>query len=75
MENVWCTSAPAEPRTELRTAHELFADFGVEAFAERASIELEATGRAHSQTEGRHAWRPDAAGSPDLAPRGRGAYE
>ena len=44
MENVWCTSAPAEPRTELRTAHELFADFGVEAFAERASIELEATG-------------------------------
>ena len=35
---------PAEPRTELRTAHELFADLAMEAFAERASIELEATG-------------------------------
>jgi DNA-binding CsgD family transcriptional regulator len=31
-------------REELRTAHELFRDFGVEAFAERARVELEATG-------------------------------
>jgi RNA polymerase sigma factor (sigma-70 family) len=28
----------------LRTAHELFRDSGVEAFAERARLELEATG-------------------------------
>src|ERR671914_354099 len=33
-----------DARTELRTAHELFSDFGMEAFAERARIELEATG-------------------------------
>jgi DNA-binding NarL/FixJ family response regulator len=34
----------AEARTHLRTAYELFTDFGAEAFAERARIELEATG-------------------------------
>jgi DNA-binding CsgD family transcriptional regulator len=28
----------------LRTAHDLFSDFGMEAFAERARVELEATG-------------------------------
>jgi DNA-binding CsgD family transcriptional regulator len=33
-----------DARTELRTAYELFRDFGVEAFAERARLELEATG-------------------------------
>jgi DNA-binding CsgD family transcriptional regulator len=33
-----------DARNELRVAHELFADFGMEAFAERARIELEATG-------------------------------
>jgi DNA-binding CsgD family transcriptional regulator len=33
-----------EARTELMTAHELFADMGAAAFAERARIELEATG-------------------------------
>jgi DNA-binding CsgD family transcriptional regulator len=33
-----------DAREELRTAHELFSDFGVEAFAERARVELEATG-------------------------------
>jgi DNA-binding CsgD family transcriptional regulator len=33
-----------DAREELRTAHELFADLGVEAFAERARHELEATG-------------------------------
>jgi DNA-binding CsgD family transcriptional regulator len=33
-----------DARTELRTAHELFSDFGMEAFANRARIELEATG-------------------------------
>jgi RNA polymerase sigma factor (sigma-70 family) len=33
-----------DARSELRIAHELFCDFGMEAFAERARIELEATG-------------------------------
>ena len=33
-----------DARNELRTAHELFTDFGMKAFAERSRIELEATG-------------------------------
>jgi DNA-binding CsgD family transcriptional regulator len=33
-----------DARTELRVAHDLFSDFGMEAFAERARIELQATG-------------------------------
>jgi DNA-binding CsgD family transcriptional regulator len=33
-----------DARTELRTAYELFSEFGMEAFAERARVELEATG-------------------------------
>ena len=33
-----------EARRQLRTAHDLFSDFGMEAFAERARVELEATG-------------------------------
>jgi DNA-binding CsgD family transcriptional regulator len=33
-----------DARVELRTAYELFRDFGVDAFAERARLELEATG-------------------------------
>jgi DNA-binding CsgD family transcriptional regulator len=40
-----------DAREQLRTAHELFRDFGVEAFAERARRELEATGeRARRRT-------------------------
>jgi DNA-binding CsgD family transcriptional regulator len=40
-----------DAREELRNAHELFRDFGVEAFAERAGRELEATGeRARKRT-------------------------
>ncbi|HEY1596407.1 MAG TPA: LuxR C-terminal-related transcriptional regulator [Thermoleophilaceae bacterium] len=40
-----------DARIELRTAHELFCEFGMEAFAERARIELEATGeRARKRT-------------------------
>jgi DNA-binding CsgD family transcriptional regulator len=40
-----------DAREQLRTAHELFRDFGVEAFAERARLELEATGeRARKRT-------------------------
>ena len=33
-----------EARTELRTAYELFSQFGMEGFAERTRVELEATG-------------------------------
>ena len=33
-----------DARKELRVAHELFSDFGMEAFAERARVELQATG-------------------------------
>jgi DNA-binding CsgD family transcriptional regulator len=40
-----------DARAELQTAYELFRDFGVEAFAERARVELEATGlRARKRT-------------------------
>jgi DNA-binding CsgD family transcriptional regulator len=35
---------PADAREELRAAHRLFTDFGSESFAERARIELRATG-------------------------------
>ena len=33
-----------DAREQLRNAHELFTEFGMEAFAERARVELEATG-------------------------------
>ena len=33
-----------DAREELRTAHELFTDFGMEAFAERARLELRGDG-------------------------------
>jgi DNA-binding CsgD family transcriptional regulator len=33
-----------DAREQLRSAHELFNEFGLEAFAERARIELQATG-------------------------------
>jgi len=40
-----------DARTELRTAHEQFSEFGMEGFAERARVELEATGeRARKRT-------------------------
>jgi DNA-binding CsgD family transcriptional regulator len=40
-------------RKELRIAHDLLSDFGVQAFAERARVELEATGeRARKRTVG-----------------------
>ncbi|MDQ1359867.1 MAG: hypothetical protein QOJ44_244 [Acidimicrobiaceae bacterium] len=35
---------PADAREELRAAHRLFSDFGSESYAERARIELRATG-------------------------------
>jgi DNA-binding CsgD family transcriptional regulator len=40
-----------DARNELRTAHEMFSGFGMEAFAERARVELAATGeRARKRT-------------------------
>jgi DNA-binding CsgD family transcriptional regulator len=40
-----------DAREELRIAHEMFTDFGTEAFAERARVELRATGeRARKRT-------------------------
>ena len=40
-----------DARKELRVAHQLFSDFGTEAFAERARVELQATGeRARKRT-------------------------
>jgi DNA-binding CsgD family transcriptional regulator len=40
-----------DARNELKVAHELFTDFGMDAFAERARVELEATGeRARKRT-------------------------
>jgi RNA polymerase sigma factor (sigma-70 family) len=40
-----------DARKELRVAHDLLSDFGVQAFAERARVELEATGeRARKRT-------------------------
>ena len=40
-----------DARAELRAAHDLFSEFGMEAFAERARVELEATGeRARKRT-------------------------
>ena len=42
-----------DARRELRVAHELFSDFGMEAFAERARVELQATGEhARKRTVG-----------------------
>jgi DNA-binding CsgD family transcriptional regulator len=41
----------ADARSQLRLAHGLFSEFGMEAFAERARVELEATGEhARSRT-------------------------
>ncbi len=49
----WLRRRPrrADARKELRIAHEMFTDFGMEAFAERARVELQATGeRARKRT-------------------------
>ena len=65
--------APARGRSrELRIAHEHFSDFGMEAFAERARIELRGDGRACPQTHRRHARPAHPAGGADLAPGAEG---
>jgi DNA-binding CsgD family transcriptional regulator len=40
-----------DARKQLRSAHDRFSDFGMEAFAERARVELEATGE-HARKHG-----------------------
>jgi DNA-binding CsgD family transcriptional regulator len=50
-----------DARDQLRTAHELFSQFGMEAFAERARVELEATGE--------HARKRTADTRDDLTPQ------
>ena len=51
----WLRRQPrrVDARKELRIAYEMFTDFGMEAFAERARIELRGDRRACSQTYGR----------------------
>jgi DNA-binding CsgD family transcriptional regulator len=50
-----------DAREQLRTAHKLFAQFGMQAFAERARVELEATGE--------HARRRTVETRDDLTPQ------
>jgi DNA-binding CsgD family transcriptional regulator len=50
-----------DARGQLRTAHDLFSNFGMEAFAERARLELEATGE--------HARKRSADTRADLTPQ------
>ena len=70
----WLRRQPrrVDARKELRIAYEMFTDFGMEAFAERARIELRGDRRACPQTDGRHARQPDPAGGADLAPGSAG---
>ena len=58
-----------DARDQLRIAHELFSDFGMEAFAERARVELQATGEHARKRTVRHARPAHPAGGADLAPR------
>ena len=64
-----------DAREQLRRAHKLFTEFGMEAFAERARVELEATGEHAAQTDRRDARRPDPPGSTDLPPRRRRCHQ
>jgi DNA-binding CsgD family transcriptional regulator len=50
-----------DARTQLRTAHEMFLEFGMEAFVDRARVELEATGE--------HARRRSAEHTAQLTPQ------
>ena len=58
-----------DAREQLRTAHDLFSDFGMEAFAERARVELEATGEHARKRTVETLGQPHAAGGTDRAPR------
>jgi DNA-binding CsgD family transcriptional regulator len=50
-------SRPADARKELRSAHRLFVDFGSESYAERARIELRATGERTRKRSLDSSWR------------------
>ena len=54
-----------DAREQLRTAHEMFTSMGAEAFAERARIELLATGERARQRTAETAERAHAAGGAD----------
>jgi DNA-binding CsgD family transcriptional regulator len=62
-----------DARAELKAAHELFSQFGMEAYAERARVELEATGeRARKRTvETRDDLTPQEAQISRLVARGQ----
>ena len=64
-------SRRVDAREQLRTAHDLFAKIGMEAFGERARRELLATGETGPQAERRDAGSAHAAGVADRPPRGR----
>jgi DNA-binding NarL/FixJ family response regulator len=61
-----------DARAQLRQAHEMFLDFGAEAFAQRARVELNATGeRARKRIEEtRHQLTPQEAQVAHLAAQG-----
>jgi DNA-binding CsgD family transcriptional regulator len=63
---------PRDARAQLRTAHELFSNFGTEAFAQRAAAELRATGEKVRQrtVETRYELTPQESRISELAARG-----
>src|ERR671922_2720127 len=69
----WSPRGRLDAREQLRTAHKSFTEFGMEAFAERARVELEATGeRARKRTvETRDDLTPQEAQISRLARDGR----
>ncbi len=64
-----------DARDQLRVAHELFSDFGMEAFAARTAVELEATGEQRPETDRRRACPAHPTGGGDLPPRRPGRLE
>ena len=64
-----------DAREQLRVAHEMLTEMGMEAFAERARRELLATGETVRKRTRRDARRADPAGGPDRPARGRRAHE
>ena len=64
-----------DAREQLRTPTQLFTEFGMEAFAERARVELEATGEHARRRTRRDPRRPDPPGSADLPPRRRRCHQ
>ena len=64
-----------DAREQLRVAHTMLSDMGMDAFAERARRELLATGETVAQAHGRDTRRADPAGGAGRAPRRRRANE